>query len=200
MAGIARTNNGIFYAVSDNGADKTVMGDGWLILGDTATAPGANLVGFDKDAKKKGLPILSGAVKVKLDNGESIILRVHQGVYNAGSSTTLISEFQVRDHGLILDSVCTRHRAHPDGNKGTQTFWLSEDQRLPLHVRGGLMTFAFSKPSWEELRTLDIMDITTEIPWHPILHSDEPLALCSMNKNTAFQAMRQDPPASKGGG
>jgi hypothetical protein len=100
---------------------------------------------------------------------------------------------------LILDSVCTRHRAHPDGNKGTQTFWLSEDQRLPLHVRGGLMTFAFSKPSWEELRTLDIMDITTEIPWHPILHSDEPLALRSMNENTVFQAMRQDPLASKGG-
>jgi hypothetical protein len=50
------------------------MGDGWLILGDPATSPHANLVGFDKDAKKKGLPILSAAIKVKVANDESVVL------------------------------------------------------------------------------------------------------------------------------
>jgi hypothetical protein len=80
MTAMSINDSELFHAVTDNGANTTVMGDGWLILGDTATAPGANLVGFDKDAKKKGLPILSGAIKVKLENGESVILRVHQGV------------------------------------------------------------------------------------------------------------------------
>ena len=93
MACLSKGDDSCFYAVTDNGADTTVMGDGWLILGDIETAPRANLVGFDKDAKKKGLPIISGAIKVITSAGEAIILRVHQGVYNAGSRTTLISEF-----------------------------------------------------------------------------------------------------------
>ncbi len=199
MAGLARGNNDLYYAVTDNGADTTVMGDGWLILGDLATAPRANLVGFDKDAKKKGLPIVSGAIKVITSDGDTMILRVHQGVYNAGSRTTLISEFQVRDHGLVLDSICTRHRANVEGEKGTQSFWLSDNQCLLLKLKSGLMTFTFRKPSWEEMSTLEVIDITTEIPWHPVIHSDNPFALRSMNENTAFQAKRKDPPASKRG-
>jgi hypothetical protein len=95
------------------------LGDGWLILGDIEQAPYANLVGFDKDAKKKGLPIIAGAIKVKIDDGSFIILKGHQGVYNAGSKTTLISEFQVCDHGLIIDSISTKHMMDLDGNRGT---------------------------------------------------------------------------------
>jgi hypothetical protein len=98
MACLSKGDDSCFYSVTDNGADTTVMGDGWLILGDIETAPRANLVGFDKDAKKKGLPIISGAIKLITSAGEAIILCVHQGVYNAGSRTTLISEFQVREH------------------------------------------------------------------------------------------------------
>jgi hypothetical protein len=200
MIGLVQGKDNQFLAVTDNGADTTVMGDGWLILGDIERAPRANLVGFDKDAKKKGLPIISGAIKVRLDDNKSVILRVHQGVYNAGSRTTLISEFQVRNHGLILDSVSAKHRAHVDGDKGTQAFWLSDDQKLPLKVKGGLMTFAFCTPTWDDMEKMEIIDITTEIPWHPIMHSDDPLHIRSMNENAAFKTKKQDPPASKGGG
>jgi hypothetical protein len=49
------------------------------------------------------------------------------------------------------------------------------------------------------MQRLDVIDITTEIPWHPVLHSDDPLAFRSMNKNSAFQATRKDPAISKGG-
>jgi hypothetical protein len=64
MIGLMQGDGNQFLAVTDNGADTTVMGDGWLILGGPAQAPLANLVGFDKDAKKKGLPIISGAIKL----------------------------------------------------------------------------------------------------------------------------------------
>jgi hypothetical protein len=76
------------------------------------------LVGFDKGAKKKGLPTILGAIKVQLENDVLVILRVHQGIYNSGNRTTLISEFQVCNHGLILDSVSSKHQAHIDGDKG----------------------------------------------------------------------------------
>jgi hypothetical protein len=109
------------------------MGDGWLILDKTEKATRAtNLVGFDKAAKKKGLPIVAGAIKVKLDDGSEVILKVHQGVYNEGSRTTLISEFQVRDHGLILDLISAKHMTGINGSRGTQSFWVTPDQRLPL--------------------------------------------------------------------
>jgi hypothetical protein len=199
MIGLMQGDGNQFLAVIDNGADTAIMGDGWLILGDPAQAPLANLVGFDKEAKKKGLPIISGAIKVQLDNKESVILRVHQGVYNSGSRTTLILEFQVRDQGLILDSVSSKHRAHIDGEKGTQAFWLSLDQKLPLTLKGGLMTFAFHKPTWEDMDTLEIINITNEIPWHPVMHLDDPLHIRSMNENALFRTMKKDPPASKGG-
>jgi hypothetical protein len=42
--------------------------------------------------------------------------------------------------------------------------------------------------------------ITTELSWHAVMHLDDPLAIRSMNENTAFQAVRKDPPALKGGG
>jgi hypothetical protein len=79
MACLSQGDNDLFCAVTDNGADTTVMGDGWLILGSPATSPRANLVGFDKDTKKKGPPIISGAIKVKTSNGEFVVLCVHQG-------------------------------------------------------------------------------------------------------------------------
>ena len=182
MIGLMQGNDNQFLAVTDNGADTTVMGDGWLILGDTTLAPRANLVGFDKDAKKKGLPIVSGAIKVRLENDTPVILQVHQGVYNSGSRTMLISEFQVRNHGLILDLVSSNHRAHVDSEKGIQAFCLSANQKLPLHLKGGLMMFAFSTPSWDNMEQLEIIDITTEVPWHPMMHSDDPMQLHSMNE------------------
>jgi hypothetical protein len=184
----------LYHAVTDNGADTTVMGDGWLILGDLEHAPRANLVGLDKDAKKKGLPIIAGAIKVETEDGDPVILKVHQGVYNAGSKITLISEFQVRDHGLIIDSISTKHMINLDGNTGTQSFWVSPEQRLPLRLKGGLMTFTYTKPSWEDMEKLDVIEITNEMPWHPVLHSDDPLAIRTMNENSAFN-IKMDPPA-----
>jgi hypothetical protein len=61
------------------------------------------------------------------------------------------------------------------------------------------MTFTFSKSSWDEFKTLEVIDITTEVPWHPIMHSDDPFALRSMNENTAYTAIKKDPPAYKNG-
>jgi hypothetical protein len=97
-----------------------------LILGEPEQAPHANLVGFDKDTKKKGLPIIAGVIKVVTDDESAMILKVHQGVYNAGSKTTLISEFQVCDHQLLIDLVSTKHLTDLDGHKGTQSLWVTE--------------------------------------------------------------------------
>jgi hypothetical protein len=66
MANLFTKEEEDFYHTVTGGVDTTVMGDGWLILGDLEHAPRANLVGLDKYAKKKGLPFFAGAIKVEL--------------------------------------------------------------------------------------------------------------------------------------
>ena len=58
----------------------------------------------------------------------------------ADSSVTLISEYQAREHGIIIDSVSKRHRT-VHGTFGTQRMILSPDVYLPFVDRGGLMGF-----------------------------------------------------------
>ena len=57
------------------------------------------------------------------------------------------------------------------------------------------MTFPYSKPSWTEMEQLEVIEITHEIPWHPVLHSDDSHAIRTMNETSAFTT-KQDPPAA----
>ena len=109
IARLVKGNN-VNISTSDNGADTCVVGIGWKIV--IKTTRKANLVGFDSNyARKKGLPIVTADTVVRLKNGSEVIIRAHETVYNEGSPTTLISEFQVRTHGLVLDSVHKEHTA-----------------------------------------------------------------------------------------
>ena len=72
----------------------------------------ANLIGFDvRSATKGGLLIVTASTITEV-NGKPFLLRVHEAVYNAGSPTTLLSEYQLHDYGCLVDSVSTKHRTH----------------------------------------------------------------------------------------
>jgi hypothetical protein len=82
------------------------------------------------------------AAVVMMEDETKIIIRAHKAVYDQGSPTTLILEFQVRSNGLVLDSVHKDHVACIDGRRlGTQSFYLSGNEVIPLVMQGGLMTF-----------------------------------------------------------
>jgi hypothetical protein len=76
----------------------------------------------------------------------------------------LISEFQVRTHGLVLDSVHKDHNAGIDGRKGSQAFHLTDDKVIPLVMKGGLMTFENREPTQADYDHLDVHEITARIP------------------------------------
>ena len=68
------------------------------------------MVGFDhKKAIKRILPIVSAITALDLPDGQSILLVIHEGIYNETSNHTLLSEFQLREFGVIIDSTCHRH-------------------------------------------------------------------------------------------
>jgi hypothetical protein len=141
-----------FYCISDVGADTTIFGDGWVVIGFSRRR--ANLIGFDhKAAKKKNLPICSAITIVETPNGK-VLLKAHEGVRNKGSPISLLSEYKTRDHGCVVDSVHRGHRKDWEGNYGTQSFQPTADIIIPLSLRKALMTFPIREPTPEELETL----------------------------------------------
>jgi hypothetical protein len=168
-------------STSDNGADTCVVGNGWKIV--IKTARRANLVGFDSNyARKKGLPIVTADTVVRLQDQSEVIIMAHETVYNEGSPTTLISEFQVRTHGLVLDSVHKNHTASQDGRKGSQAFYLTEDNFIPLEMKGGLMTFENREPTEEDYKNFEVYEITGSNQWNPQRFYDDSAAIEPLSK------------------
>jgi hypothetical protein len=80
--------------ILDGGADTCVLGQGWEVLSIHNTRR-ANVVGFDHEAAvKRNLPIVSAITAVDLPDGISVILIVHEGIYNYTANHSLLSNFK----------------------------------------------------------------------------------------------------------
>ena len=68
--------------ILDGSANTCFLGKGWEIL-PIHNSRRANVVGFDYEAAvKRNLPIVSAITTVDLPNGSSVLLGVHEGIYN----------------------------------------------------------------------------------------------------------------------
>ena len=84
----------------------------------------ANLHGYDpKNTITKNVPIVTAIIKVKSSStgGYPILLKMHECHLNGDSPITLLSEYQVREDGLVIDSVAKKHMS-THGKNGTQRF------------------------------------------------------------------------------
>jgi hypothetical protein len=96
-------------SILDGGADICVLGRGWEVLSVHNTRR-ANIVGFDHEsALTRNLPMVSAITAVDLPDGISVILIVHEAIYNDTANHSLLSEFQLRDFGVKIDSICHKH-------------------------------------------------------------------------------------------
>jgi hypothetical protein len=125
-----------------------------------------NLVRFDPaHAKKRGLAIVTADTIVRTTDEKEIIIRAHQAVSNPSTSTTLLSENQMRHAGHLVDSVHTDHLS-----KGTQALYSQVDDeggtkvyKIPFVQRKGLMTFQHRRPDVLDYdRGLEIVPTTLE--------------------------------------
>ena len=154
------------YALSDCGADACVLGK--LTYVEACTGEKAYLSGFDPaKVPPKEVSIVTGLIKVLTSPQQiPVILRVHQAPYNPDSPITLLSEYQIREHGYVIDSVAKKHRT---GFKayGTQTFYLNEVVSIPFEDRGGLMGFEILPYEEGDKERYDVFDITSPEKWTP---------------------------------
>jgi hypothetical protein len=96
-------------SILDGSADTCDLGKGWEVLS-IRNSRRANVVGFDRETPiKRNLPIVGAITAIDLPSGESILFVMHEGIYNETATHSLLSEFQLREFGINIDSVCHRH-------------------------------------------------------------------------------------------
>jgi hypothetical protein len=96
-------------SILDGGADTYVLGQGWEVLS-VHNSRRASVVGFDHEAAiKRNLPIVSAITVVEHPDGISVILIVHESIYNDTANHSLLSKFQLRDFGVKIDSIFHKH-------------------------------------------------------------------------------------------
>ena len=133
---------------------------------------------------------------VRLQDESEVIIRAHEMVYNEGSPTTFISEFQVRTHGLVLDSVHKDHTASIDGRKGSQAFHLTNEKVIPLVMRGGLMTFENREPTKTDYEHLEVHEITGSQRWNLQRFYDDSEAMSPLS-DTIIQGFMSNTKSSR---
>jgi hypothetical protein len=159
-------------SILDGGADTFILGKGWEILS-VHNSRRANVVGFDHEtAVKKNLPIVSAITTVDLPNGQSILLVIHEAMYNDTSNHSLLSELQFREHGILIDSTCHRHG-------GIQKLTITDgnhhnDITIPLELAGCMVHFKHRLPTKEEFTSLWQYCLTQgDTPWNLSSFSDQ---------------------------
>jgi hypothetical protein len=92
-------------------------------------------------------------------SGVPCILCVCEGISKPNSPVTLLSENQIREHNLVIDSVSKEH-CTGNGTYGTQTLYANDHVEVPFSFKNGLMTFDFQYPTPEDIETYEIIQIT----------------------------------------
>jgi len=159
-------------SILDGGADTWVLGKGWEILS-VQSSRRANVVAFDHEtAIQRNFSILSAIIALDLTNGQSVLLVIHESIYNETSNQSLLSEFQFREFGIIIDSICHRH----DGAQ--QMIMKDSDDRdaltIPVDLAGCMLHFRHRLPTTEEISTLKQYCLTQgDKPWNLSSFSDQ---------------------------
>jgi hypothetical protein len=157
-------------SILDGGADTCVLGHGLEVLS-VHNNRRANVVGFDNEAAvKRHLPIVSAITAVDLPDGISLLLIIHEGIYNDTANHSLLSEFQLRDFGVRIDSICHKHG-------GTQKMMIQDVGSsivIPLELAGCMIHFKHRLPTTEEIKSLKKYLLTQgDTPWNPSSFSDQ---------------------------
>jgi hypothetical protein len=119
---------------------------------------------------KRNLPIVSAITAIDLPDGSSILLPVNEAIYNDTVNHTLLSEYQLREFGVQIDSTCHRHG-------GTQQMVIRDNGEslvVPLELSSCMVHFKHRLPNDEEVMSLNQGCLTKDdYPWNPLAFSDQ---------------------------
>jgi hypothetical protein len=160
-------------SILDGVVDTYALGQGWEVLSVHNTRR-ANVVGFDHEAAvKRNLPIVSAITAitaVDLPDGISVNLIVHEAIYNDTANHSLLSEFQLRDFGVKIDSIYHKH----GGTQKMEIQDVGSSLVVPLELAGCMIHFKHRLPTIEEINSLKQYCLTQgDTPWNPSSFYDQ---------------------------
>jgi hypothetical protein len=88
-----------------------------------------------------------------------VLLIVHEAIYNDTADHSLLTEFQLRDFGVKIDSICHKYG-------GTQKIVVQDvgsSLVVPLEPAGCMINFKQRLPNTEEINTLKQYSIESVI-------------------------------------
>jgi len=122
-------------AIVDGGVDTTVIGSKGFHIVATDPSRTATIVGYDPNVtKRRELPIVSGITVFDLPTGPLLVM-INEAIFNKHAEATILSEFQIREHGMLVDSVAKRH----GGNQQITLLTDGQQLKIPLELQPGLM-------------------------------------------------------------
>jgi hypothetical protein len=157
-------------SILDGGADTCVLGKGLKVQA-FRDLRRAYAFDFDhEDAVTRNLPIVSAITAIDLPDGSSILLVVHEAIYNDTGDHIVLSELQLRASGVQIDSICHRHG-------GTQQMVIRDDGEslvVPLELSSCMIHFKHQLPNDEGVNSLKQYCLSKgESPWNPLAFSDQ---------------------------
>jgi len=153
------------YALCDSGANTCVTG--MLAKIESVSNRTANLVEYNpQTTRSSSLPIVTALIKTMSAENVPVLFQICEAVYNKNSYISLLSEYQSRDHRIIVDSVGTKHLTS-NGTRGTQTLYASNLVKCPLIDKGGLMGLELYPVEEGNEDRYEIVTITSSNLWKP---------------------------------
>ena len=104
----ARNNK--LYAFTNGSADSSILGEKFHVS--SYTRRYASLAGYDlKTTRTEKFPTVTVLIKTRPSaaGNHPVLLKVHETPYNPFSPITLLSEYQIGEYGLVIDSVAKKH-------------------------------------------------------------------------------------------
>src|SRR5688500_2361636 len=99
----------------------------------------ASLSGYDpQTTRSNGLSIVTAFIKTLSKKNIPVLLQLHKALHNKNSIISLQSEYQLKEHGVVVNSVARKHLS-TGGIHQTQTLFVSKETVFPLIDRESLM-------------------------------------------------------------
>ena len=134
-------------AIVDSSADTTVIGSKGFHIVATDPSRTATIVGYDPNVTRwRELPIVSGITVFDLPTGPLLVM-INEAIFNKHAEATILSEFQIREHGMLVDSVAKRH----GGNQQITLLTDGQQLKIPLVLQSGLMHCKHRLPTSAEI-------------------------------------------------
>ena len=144
---------------TDTNADTSCLGSNFAVL--RFTNRSATVAPYHSEYQSiQNVPIVSGAtVYDNPDNGESILLIVHEGLYFG----------QTLDHSLLNPNQIRQFgNTYQDNPYSSEPLGITiNDITIPLTTDGTKILFHTRCPTDHEIRTLPSREITNDSEWNP---------------------------------